>query len=144
MGHGGSRIGAGKKKGSLNKRTIAIRALTDKAIDAGVTPLEVMLENMRFYYDKAKVAEQILMDAIAAKKQPDDVINALRELCSFRDESTKCAEKAAPYVHSRLAALTVSADPDNPFVMVHKIERVFTDQIEDFENNSATDISATH
>ena len=42
--HGGVRKGAGRKKGSANKRT---KDIADKAIEEGVTPLEVLLQIMR-------------------------------------------------------------------------------------------------
>ena len=47
--HGGKRKGAGRKPGSLNKRTVALRDISDEALFAGLLPLQVMLQNMRFY-----------------------------------------------------------------------------------------------
>ena len=41
---GGKRAGAGRKKGGKNERS---REIADKAAQAGVTPLEYMLERMR-------------------------------------------------------------------------------------------------
>jgi hypothetical protein len=44
MARGGSRAGAGRKKGSTTKRT---REIAEKAFSEGITPLEVMLQAMR-------------------------------------------------------------------------------------------------
>lgn len=45
--HGGSRSGAGRKRGAASKKT---REVADKAIAKGITPLEVMLSAMRQAY----------------------------------------------------------------------------------------------
>lgn len=47
MPRGGTRPGAGRPKGSANKKT---REIADRAAREGVTPLEVMLEDMRSKY----------------------------------------------------------------------------------------------
>lgn len=44
MARGGARPGAGRKKGTANKRT---RDIADQAAADGLTPLEVMLKAMR-------------------------------------------------------------------------------------------------
>jgi hypothetical protein len=44
MARGGSRSGAGRKKGSTTKRT---REIAEQAFSDGITPLEVMLTAMR-------------------------------------------------------------------------------------------------
>lgn len=44
MAKGGYREGAGRKAGSANKKT---REIADKALQAGVTPLEYMLNVLR-------------------------------------------------------------------------------------------------
>jgi hypothetical protein len=46
---GGARPGAGRKTGSVTKKT---REIADKAAREGITPLEVMIEAMREAYGK--------------------------------------------------------------------------------------------
>lgn len=46
--HGGKRAGAGRKKGSLSRKT---REIAERASEGGITPLEVMLETMREAWD---------------------------------------------------------------------------------------------
>lgn len=48
-GKGGAMPGAGRKKGSLNKKTVLI---AEKAAANGITPLEVMIQAMREVYNK--------------------------------------------------------------------------------------------
>jgi hypothetical protein len=47
--HGGKRKGAGRRKGSLTKKT---REIAEKASAEGITPLEVMLGAMRAAWEK--------------------------------------------------------------------------------------------
>ena len=142
-GKGGD-LGGRRPKGSLNKRTVALRDISDKAIAAGITPLEVLLENMRFYHSKISQAEVMLAEAINKNEPTTKLIETLKVLCNFRNEAGKFADMAAPYCHNKKATLTVTPDPNNPFVMVHKIERVFTNQIEDLTDYRASDISTSH
>ena len=76
MARGGSKKGerrGGRQKGSRNKK---VREIADKALELGITPLEVMLETMRELYHEGKK-----LDACAIAKD------------------------AAPYVHPRLQAI---------------------------------------
>ena len=72
--------GSGRKKGVPNKKTAAMIAAVEAS---GLTPLEVMLQNMR---------------------------GALAQGNSEFAQS--CARDAAPYIHSRLSAMEVKADVD--------------------------------
>ena len=80
MGRGGSRPGAGRKKGAASKRT---REIADAAVADGLSPLEVMLKAMRFHADAerwddaadvAKDAAPYIHPRLAAveHKGPDD------------------------------------------------------------------------
>ncbi len=82
---GGTRAGAGRKKGTLTRRTQEIVA---KATAEGITPLEVMLQAMRQSWEAGNI---VLASGFA--------------------------EKAAPYVHPRLAAVEHSGDKENPVAM---------------------------
>lgn len=94
MAHGGKRQGAGRKIGAATAKT---REIADRAATEGITPLEVMIEAMRFHYDAGN------LDAAADK-----------------------AKDAAPYVHARLQAVQVGGDPDNP-LQIERIERAIID-----------------
>jgi len=78
MARGGKREGAGRPAGAVTKRT---REVAEKAVKAGLTPLDYMLS--------------VLRDEGA---DPKDRMWA--------------AEKAAPYVHPRLASTELSGSLD--------------------------------
>lgn len=100
-GRGGARKGAGRKPGAITQRT---RDIANGIIeDGGVTPLEYMLQVMR-----EEVPEEVTADIRFA------IVNRKFE----------AAKAAAPYIHPRLAAMTVSGDPDAPLQMVGKITLV--------------------
>ena len=83
---GGARIGAGRPKGALAKRSArAVR----KAEAVGAMPREVMLEAMRYHYDLA------LKTPLADRGPP-------------LDAAADIAVRAAPYLHPRLAASSVT------------------------------------
>jgi hypothetical protein len=83
--HGGARPGAGRKPGSLNSRT---RAIAEKCIAEGTTPLEVLIAAMT--------------EAYQAKDY---------------ESACKYAKDAAPYIHPRLANVELSGDSENPIEM---------------------------
>ena len=92
--NGGARRNAGRKEGAATKRT---RAIADKlAEEKGLTPLEYMLDVLRTGPDeiKAKHAAGELDDA--------EYMVALQAAQERRDWA---AEKAAPYIHPRLASI---------------------------------------
>lgn len=76
MPRGGARPGAGRKPGAANKKT---REIADRAMTEGITPLEVMLEDMRRLY-------------------------AANDLAGAADR----ARDAAPYMHAKLATTDVN------------------------------------
>jgi hypothetical protein len=72
-------VGAGRKPGAITKRT---RAIAEKAAEAGITPLEVMLQAMRSAYESQGAAAAV-----------------------------QYAIAAAPYMHARLQAVAASVSP---------------------------------
>jgi hypothetical protein len=113
----------GRKKGSMNKRTIAREAM----VKAGIEPLEVMLANMRQAYDQALVAERALGDALfeppptgRKTKAAKSAAALLRTAAEGRAIAQACAGDAAPYCHARLASVTHKGDKDNP--IEHRVE----------------------
>ena len=86
MPRGGKREGAGRKKGSKTTRTqeVALRA-----IEEGITPLEVMLGAMREAWER-----------------------------SDKDGAARFARDAAPYVHPRLAAVEHTGKDGQPIELV--------------------------
>ncbi|MGJ4855523.1 hypothetical protein ACN6KF_001469 [Labrys sp. La1] len=87
--HGGSRAGSGRPKGRLNTLTEAEKR---KALARGLSPLEVMTELMNHSYRRWK--------AESSKKTPDE-----DALMAKHKATLEAAEKLAPYLHPKLAAI---------------------------------------
>ena len=79
-GRGGRRQGAGRPRGSANKKT---REIANRAAEEGITPLEYMLNIMR-----------------QPTEHEDPKIQVAREAMAF-----EAAKAAAPYVHPKLQAI---------------------------------------
>lgn len=98
-GRGGKRPGAGRKTGSATKKT---RAIADKAAAEGITPLEVMLDNMRFAHGQA---HQVLTALLNSRAELPEGFSEFKELLRFRGMAQDAAKDAAPYLHPRLSAI---------------------------------------
>lgn len=85
---GGKRPGAGRKKGSVTKATVYRQEMLAKAAAEGISPLEVMMSAMREAWEAGD-----------------------------KDKAVQVAEKAAPYIHAKLAAVQHSGDAENPVAM---------------------------
>ncbi|MBR1238473.1 hypothetical protein [Bradyrhizobium sp. AUGA SZCCT0182] len=107
---GGYQPNAGRKKGGINARTAALRNIADEALAAGITPLEVMLQNMRFYHSEAETILAELLKGLAEhNKTPEQLISAMKELGAFKEKAQRCAVDAAPFLHPHLSAVSVNA-----------------------------------
>lgn len=112
MAHGGSRNGAGRKKGQLAERT---RKVAEKAISEGLTPLEVMLDNMRFAHQGAN---NCLAKLIEQNEQtPLEKFDAYKEMLRLRGLAQEAAKDAAPYMHPRLASVEHSGHEGGPIIV---------------------------
>lgn len=83
MSKGGVRPGAGRPKGSKSDLTKQREAIAAKALDEGITPLEVMLDTMRELYEAG--------EKVAA---------------------CQVAKDAAPYIHPKLANTSLNHEGD--------------------------------
>lgn len=77
----------------------------DAARDLGITPLIVMLEDMKLHYDTSKAA---MAEADKCKEDQQEYRQALINLArSSSSDAAKSAALAAPYVHAKLQAVVV-------------------------------------
>jgi formiminotetrahydrofolate cyclodeaminase len=88
-GRGGRRPGAGRPPGSKNQRTVEIARA---AVEAGITPIEVMLNAMRELWDQGT---------------PES-----------KREAATIAKDAAPYVHPRLSNVDQNINEIQPYAYV--------------------------
>lgn len=115
MPHGGARKGAGRKKGSATAKT---REIADRAASEGVTPLEVMLDVMRFHYRLAK--SEIERGAVGEAMSPKVISDAL---VLAKD----AAKDAAPYIHPRLSTIDMKAEHSVSDPLAELIARIATE-----------------
>jgi hypothetical protein len=89
----------GRKAGTPNKRTLARLATVQRALDEGVTPLDVMIEAMQHHYTRWK--------------QPPEGQSDL-ETMKAAELALAAAKDAAPYCHARLQAIEHKAEIITP------------------------------
>jgi hypothetical protein len=99
MPRGGKRLGAGRKWGRLNERTVARQQLAASAAKEGISPLEVMLRRMRHYY---ALAEREMRKGEEADRH---IIDAALKAAN------ESAKDAAPFLHPRLSAIEHTGTP---------------------------------
>ena len=97
---GGARTGAGRKEGSLTKRT---RAIAEVAATQGITPLEVMMKTMIELYHEAENCSKHDDHAHEGVDHDHDIITETR--IKLLNMAATIARHAAPYVHPRLSAI---------------------------------------
>jgi len=114
MPKGGLRPGTGRPKGALAKKT---RAVAEKAAATGMTPLEVMIDNMRHFYQAAVDAEATIagmtvdemLGKIGVDATPDEqfkfLLAQVKQTAGFRQMAQDAARDASPFIHPRLSAV---------------------------------------
>ena len=130
MARGGKRVGAGRKPGSLTKRT---QAVAEKAQATGQTPLEVMLDNMRHFQKVALDAEKVI-ECMAEEEYETLGENAearfkamlakVKAAAGLRQLAHECARDAAPFMHPRLAAINHTGE-----VTLKRADQVSDDEL---------------
>ena len=113
MARGGKRVGAGRKMGSATKRT---REIADRAAAEGVMPLDVMLDNMKFYHERAGDLLEKVEVLFKDGTQEDGVQAALilKGLMDNRQAAQVAARDAAPYCHSRFSSVEHTGEDGGP------------------------------
>jgi hypothetical protein len=130
MAHGGKREGAGRKPGAVTTRT---REIAEQALAEGKTPLEVMLDNMRHFQQVALDAEAVIAgltvaeisgENISPEEQFKAMLAKVKQAAGYRNMAHECARDAAPFIHAKLASVTIGGDDESPLTLIHKIERI--------------------
>jgi hypothetical protein len=97
-----------------------------------------MLENMRHFQKVALDAEATLegltvseftgkVSADTPEEQFKALLAQVKKTAGFRQMAQECARDAAPFMHARLAAVTIGGDEESPLKLIHRIERVIKD-----------------
>lgn len=133
--NGGARPGAGRKPGSKTSKT---KLLAEAALAEGVTPIDVMLKNMRYYDERAEdfdkklseVAVLMTPQVIAAGgEKVMDLLRLVQKIGEFRMKAQACAVDAAPYAHPRLAAMAIKVTSGDSKKPPAEITRAMTPQL---------------
>lgn len=122
MAHG--RKTGGRRKGTPNKTTTARET---EIAASGVTPLEVMISNMRFYHQEAiDLVNKLLIEGVPPAEPSEDgksedginadLVEQLRAILTLRKLAGEEAARAAPYVHPRVGYDSGQAGGDPDFV----------------------------
>lgn len=123
MARGGKREGAGRPAGAITKRT---REVAERALATGMSPLDVMLDNMRHFQQVALDAEATLEGLtaeefsaqVAPSASPEDqfkyLLAQVKKTAGFRQMAQDAARDAAPYVHPKLASVEHSGPNGGP------------------------------
>jgi hypothetical protein len=133
MSHGGKRTGAGRRKGQVSDQTRRRVEVAERALAGGVSPLDVMLDNMRFAYAKAgDLLEGMKLSIESGAPVSSD---KMKELMRMRAMAQTFASDAAPYVHPKLAAVTHEGNQDNPvaFQVISGVPRAAADADENLD-----------
>ena len=101
IGQGGPRVGAGRKVGSLSKRT---RDIAEQAASKGITPLEVMLKTMHNLLEESNKCLGHDHDGIDPSNAHHDA-ELLESRVKLLNMAATIAKHAAPYIHPRLSAI---------------------------------------
>src|ERR1700731_4361912 len=104
---GGPRPGSGRPKGRRTSRSnILTRRKAAAIIESGLSPLDVMMTNLRWWYREVELLEKGIRAQI-----PDgesilrvEKTTVMESYFSARESLQEAAVDTAPYVHSRMSA----------------------------------------
>lgn len=110
MAQGGKRVGAGRPVGATSLKT---REIADKAIQNGITPLEVMLAVMREAWNDSN---NVVVTDAGDEKANLAKAKGLRQM--YQDRAISAANDAAPYLHPKLAPVDAKTGETARFVII--------------------------
>lgn len=126
MSSGGLRAGAGRKPNTPNKASAARQA---KVAATGLTPLDIMLDNARYFHEQALDAEAALaamqpdvIEGLEPKDQFNRMLAEVKKAAGLREMAGAAARDAANYIHPRLTAIQ-GGDPNKPVKLVIEWEK---------------------
>lgn len=122
----------GKERITYKKQLPAYRTATkarELASDGGLVPLDVMVGNMRFYVGEAQSLWADICKKIADAKLEDPLplMEAMNNFTKCRQLAQQCAVDAAPYMHHRLASVTIKDDGEDEKTITMVTRRIIPD-----------------
>ena len=119
--------GQGRKAGAATKLT---RSLANELVRQGLDGLSLMVDNARFWKDKAVELAALIDEQLARingmSEKPQELADALKEFnkthaiyIAVRDKLQGCAVDMAPYTNPRLQAITIKKDTTHTEIVVN-------------------------
>lgn len=143
----------GRKTGSATRIT---RMKANELAATGNSPLDVMINNMIFWFDHAKATTEQVNSFIAdmrTKKEeageiPDEEMlkrleKLLKDMLYAREQAQACAVDAAPYCHPRLASITLTPKEPAPDVAAARLGLTPKEAAMEYAKRLRTTIEAT-
>lgn len=96
--NGGKRKGAGRPIGAASKKS---RELQIQVMEEGITPLQVLINDMRYYYI---LGEQEFLK-IRGKELLEESYDIFKRAHNLKTIAKEYAGMAAPYIHPKLASI---------------------------------------
>ncbi len=138
MASGGPRPGSGRPPGSPNKilevkrsaRSLLVDAMAERIKDVDITPLEVLLGDMKFQYDETR---SLLADYNKMTKESDAKAELRERIRKSSRMAAESAEKVAPYLHTKLQAVTLKGDAENPLNITSSLKGLSAEDLATME-----------
>ena len=114
MPKGGARKGTGPKPGShTNRATILTRRKAASIIESGISPLDVMMANLRFWHQEIGLMEAGIRKTVPMAKG-DSLLQVERtplidRFFEAKDTLQDVACETAPYIHPRVSPIAGDA-----------------------------------
>ena len=128
MPSGGPGRGQGRKPGSVNVQTKRTREIIEKAAEEGILPLQVMLDNIRFY---TREADKLIAELLTGGALPigdaanplgeSPLLEAIKSVVGLRKLAGEEAARAAQYVHPRQGYAADDAKGDDHVPLAERI-----------------------
>lgn len=113
--NGGKRKGAGRPIGALSKKN---KELQIQVMEEGITPLQVLINDMRFYYN---LGEQEFLK-IRGKELLEESYVIFKVAHGLKNTARECAIMAAPYIHPKLASIDAKIAVSNHETALAELE----------------------
>lgn len=104
---GGTRPGAGRPKGAFQQRSQQL--LSGTKVLEGISPMEVLLDDMRFFYTLGQNKMTEASQTPPGKEQSKN----FKAACALKDIARGCARDVAPYIHPKLASVQANVNVSN-------------------------------
>lgn len=114
-GGGGAKPGAGRPRGAVNKKSTELQL---HALENGISPMEVLLEDMRYFYNLANE----YLAPIRGKEFAEENNDISKRVFGLKEIARNCAKDVAPYVHPKLASIDAKVSHSNQETALAELE----------------------